>query len=111
VCAGVGDFVDLGDRPRGVDEERDALRVVRIRLVRLALAGIGATDVAISVTQQQEPELLVRGEDVVVGRCVERSSDDRGAEFFELLASITEALAFACSTAGRSLGIPPQHDP
>jgi len=111
VCAGVGDFVDLGDRPRGIDEERDALRVERIRLVRLALDVVGAADAMIGVAQQREAELFVRGEDVVVGGCVEGCSDDRCAEFLELLASITEALAFAGSTAGRRLGVPPQHGP
>ena len=74
--AGVGDFVDLGDGPRGIDEERDALRVERIRLVRLALDAVGAADAMIGVAQQGKAELFVRGEDVVVGRCVERNSDD-----------------------------------
>jgi hypothetical protein len=111
VGAGVGDFVDLCNRSGGIDQERDALRVERIWLVRLALDAIGATDALIGVTQQPEPELFVRGEDVVVGGRVERGSDDLDAELVELWASITEALAFAGSTASRGLGVPPQHDP
>ena len=109
--AGVGDLVDPGDDPIGIDQERDALRVMRIRLVGAALDAVGATNNAIDVGQQSEAELLVRRERLVVGGCVERCSDDCGMEFVELWASVTEALAFARSTAGRRFGIPPQNDP
>ena len=111
MCAGVGDLVDPGDDPSGIDQERHALRVMRIRFVGAALDAVGATDNAIDVGQQPEAELLVRRERLVVGGCVERCSDDRGMEFVELWASVTEALPFARSTAGRRFGIPPQYDP
>ena len=111
VCAGVGDLVDAGDDPIGIDQERDSLRVMRIWLVRAALDAVSATDNAIDVRQQPEAELLVRRERLVVGGCVERCSDDRGMKFVELWASITEALALARSTAGRRFGVPPQHNP
>lgn len=109
--AGVGDFVDPGDDPSGIDQESDALRVKRIRLVGAAFDAIGAPNNVIDVGQQPEAELLVRRERLVVGGCVERCADDRGMEFVELWASVTEALAFARSTAGRRFGVPPQHDP
>ena len=108
--AGVGDFVDPSDDPSGIDQERDALRVVRIRLVGAALDAIGASNNMIDIGQQPEAELFVRRERLVVGGRVERCSDDRGMEFVELWASVTEALAFARSTAGRRFGVPPQHD-
>ena len=109
--AGVGDFVDAGDDAVGIDQERDALRIERIRFVGGALETVFATDLAIDVGQQPKTELLIRRERLVVGRCIERRSDDGGAEFGELRASITEALALARSTAGRGFGIPPEHDP
>jgi hypothetical protein len=111
VRTGVGDLVDPGDDPIGIDQERDALRVMRIRLVGAALDAVGPPDFAIDVGQQPEAELLVRRERLVVGGCVEGRPDDRGMEFVELRASVTEALAFARSTAGRRFGVPPQHDP
>ena len=111
MCASVGDLVDTGNDPIGIDQERDALRVLRIRLVGEALDAVRATNDAIDVGQQPEAELLVRRERLVVRGCVERCSDDRGMEFVELWASVTEALAFARSTAGRRLGVPPQHNP
>ena len=109
--AGVGDFVDPRDDPVRIDQVRHALRVVRVRLVGAALDAVGPTNEAIDIRQQREAELLVRRERLVVGGCVERCADDRGMEFVELWASVTEALAFARSTAGRSFGVPPQHDP
>ena len=109
--AGVGDLVNPGDDPIRIDQERDALGVVRIRLVGAALDAVGATDKPIDVGQQPEGEVLVGRERLVVGGCVERCSDDRGMKFVELGASVTEALAFARSTAGRRLGVPPQHYP
>jgi len=111
VCAGVADLVDEGNDPVGIDQERDALGVVRVGLVGAALDAVRVTNLTIDVGQQAKAEVLVRGERLVVRRCVERGSDDRRTEFVELWASITEALAFARSTAGRRFGVPPQHDP
>lgn len=111
VCSGVADLVDAGDDPVWVDQERDALGVVRVGLVGTALDAVLVTDLSIDVGQQAKAELFVRRERLVVCGCVERGSDDRRAEFGELWASITEALAFARSTAGRRFGIPPQNDP
>ena len=111
MCAGVGDFVDPGDDAVGVDQERDALRIVRVGFVGATFDAVSVANKAIDVGQQPEAELFVRRERVVVGRCVERCADDRGVEFVELWASVTEALAFARSTAGRRFGIPPQYDP
>ena len=109
--AGVTDFIDLGDDAIRIDDERDALRVEGIRLVGAAFDSVCATNAVIRVGQQSEPELLVRRERVVIGRRIERRADDRGADFGELRTSVTEALAFASSTAGRGLWVPPQDDP
>ena len=111
MSAGVGHLVHLGDDAVGVDEEGHALRKIWILLVRASRDSVRVTDAAIDVGEQSIAELFVRRERVVVRRRVERRADDGGAEFVELLASITEALAFACSTTGRGLGVPPQHDP
>ena len=111
MCAGVGDLVDPSDHAVGIDQERDALRIVRVGFVGVTFDAVRATNKAIDIGQQPEAELFVRRERVVVGRCVERCADDRGVEFVELWASVTEALSFARSTGGRRFGIPPQHDP
>ena len=107
----VGDLVDLRDEPFGVDQKGHALREIGILLVRAACDAVGATDAAIDVGQQSKTELFVRRECPVVNGRVERRSDDLGVESIEFWASVTEALAFASSTAGRGFRIPPQHDP
>ena len=109
--AGVGDVVDLGDRAVGIDQERDALGVRGIVLVGTALDAVLMADDAIDIGKQPIVELVVGREDLVVFGRVERDADDRGTEFGELRASITEALSFTRSTAGRRFGIPPEHDP
>lgn len=109
--SGVGDFIDAGDDAVGIDQERDAFRIERICFVGAPLDTIFAPDPAIDVGQEPKTELLICRERLVVGRCIERRSDDRGAEFGELWASITEALALASSTGGRGFGVPPEHDP
>ena len=109
--AGVGDFVDAGDDAVGIDQERDAFRIERVCFVGAPLDTVFTTDLAIDVGQEPKAELLVGRERLVVGWCIERRSDDGGAEFGKLWASITEALALAGSTAGRGFGVPPQHDP
>jgi hypothetical protein len=80
-------------------------------LVRAACDAIGTTDAAIDVGQQSKTELFVCRECLVVGGGVERRADDFGVECFEFWASVTEALAFASSTAGRGFRTPRQHDP
>ena len=98
--AGVGDLIDSRDSPFGVDQKGHAFREIGILLVRAACDAIGATDAAIDVGQQSKTELFVCRECLVVGGGVERRSDDLGIECFEFWASVTEALAFASSTAG-----------
>lgn len=111
VSTGVGDLIDLRDSPFGVDQKGHAPGEIGILLVWFACDAVGATYIAIDVGQQSKTELFVRGECLVVGGGVERRADDFGVECFEFWASVTEALAFACSTAGRGFGVPPQHDP
>ena len=109
--AGVADFIDLGDLAVGIDEERHALWVARILFVRSALDAVRETDPVIDVGQQRVFELLGCRECLVLRGCIERGADDLDVVLSELLASITEALTFASSTAGRRFWVPPQHDP
>jgi hypothetical protein len=84
---------------------------VRVRLIGTALDAVRVTGDAVHIGEQAEAELFVGREGLVVVWSVERGSDDRGTEFGELWASVTEALAFTRSTAGRRLWVPPQDDP
>ena len=108
---GVGHLVDLGDVAVGIDEKGHPFGIGRVVLVGTTLDTILTAHGAIDVSQQAVVELVVRGEDLVVFGGVERDADDGGTEFGELWASITEALPFARSTAGRGFGVPPEHDP
>ena len=109
--ARVGDLVDLRDHASGIDEERDALGVVRVLLVRALLDAIEPSDGSIDVAQQRVAEAVFVCERPVFFLRVEARAEDRCAERFELWASITEALSLTRSAAGGGLWKPPQHDP
>jgi hypothetical protein len=69
--AGIGDDIDLCDQSRGIDEEGHALRVVGMVFVRTAFGAVRAAYGAIDIGEQWESELLIPGERVVVGGCIE----------------------------------------
>lgn len=77
--SGVGDFIDAGDDAIRIDHERDAFRIQRVCFVGSPLDTVFAPGLAIDVGQEPKAELLVRCERLVVGRCIERRSDDGGA--------------------------------
>jgi len=63
------------------------------------------------VGQQAEREVVVLREGEVVLDRVEGGSEDLYAPVSELLGSVTEPDPFDCSTGGRGLRVPPEHDP
>jgi hypothetical protein len=84
VCAGVAHFVDPSDGAVGIDQKRDAFRIVRVVFIGTALNPVRVADDAVHIRQQAVAELFVRREDLVVLGSVERSAEDRGTEFVEL---------------------------
>jgi len=104
-------LVHLGDHAVGVDQVRDTLGEVRIRLALPSLDAVRTPDGTVDVAQQREVEALLLRELEVLRGGVEARAEDLGAGLGELWASVTEALPFTRSARRRGFGEPPQHDP
>jgi hypothetical protein len=86
-------------------------RVLGVFLVGTANDFVRGADRAIHIAQQTEREVLRLGEFEVLGRCVERGTEDDSVELFESLGTVTQALALLRSTGCGCFRVPPQQHP
>ena len=88
-----------------------ASRVLRVLFVSRSNDVVGGSDLLVDIAEQRVLEALRLGELEVLGRSVERGTEDDAVGSGKAIGAVTQRLSLDRSTGGRGLRVPPQQHP